>query len=259
MNRLINIGFSSVGVWRLFEDKIVYSLNSKHTSRNVLYCFVSNGDIKYIGKTSMQLSQRMYGYQNPGSTQSTNIRINSAIKKLLENEQPVDILILTGNELLNYGSFKINLAAGLEDSLIFDINPEWNLVGKKVFIPDENSERPELTDAPKQITELIPVLLKFEITLGEAYYNQGFFNISQEYSDLIGPDNTSIDLDLGKDAEDTIQGYINRTANKNGSPRIMGGKNLRTWIHRNFSLGEILEVGIISPIAIRLSPSTRPD
>ncbi|HVY76283.1 MAG TPA: GIY-YIG nuclease family protein [Puia sp.] len=252
MNRLLNIGFIPAGRWRLDNGVIKYSLASHHTTANVLYSFISNDEIKYIGKTKMQLSQRMYGYQNPGPSQTTNIRVNAAIKNLLEHDQPVDIFILTDNGLLKYGDFRINLAAGLEDTLIYEINPDWNLSGRSLVLVDTESEKPELAKEPKPTSSLIPVLTTFDISLGQAYYNQGFFNVGLEYSDLIGADNEIIDIQLGANSDATIQGYINRTANRNGTPRIMGGKELRNWIQNNFKLNDTMKVDIISPIAIRL-------
>ncbi|WAC14771.1 GIY-YIG nuclease family protein [Dyadobacter pollutisoli] len=252
MNRLLNIGFISVGHWTLNDDAIKYNLTSHHTTTNVLYSFISNGDIKYIGKTKMQLSQRMYGYQNPGSSQTTNIRVNAAIKSLLFNDSPVDIFILTDNGLLNYGDFRINLAAGLEDTLIYRINPEWNLFGRNLISVDAESEKPELSKEPKSTAALIPVLTTLNILLGQAYFNQGFFNVGREHSELFGADNAIIDIQLGSSGDTTILGYINRTANKNGTPRIMGGKELRDWIKNNFKPNDIMKVDIISPIAVRL-------
>ncbi len=251
MNRLLNTGFVSVGHWYLDAGLIKFRLASHHATTNVLYCFISNGDVKYIGKTKMQLSQRMYGYQNPGPSQTTNIRVNSKIKDLLENDQPVDIFILTDNGLLKYGDFKINLAAGLEDTLIYEINPTWNLSGRNLIPLDTASENPELTKEPKPISSIIQVIATIEISLGHTYCNQGFFNIARDYSDLIGADNATIDIQLGIKAERTIQGYINRTANRNGTPRIMGGQELRQWIHSNFRLNDNMKVDIISPVAIR--------
>ncbi|HMR81585.1 MAG TPA: GIY-YIG nuclease family protein [Niabella sp.] len=252
MNRLLNIGFISVGHWMLNNDTIKYNLTSHHTTSNVLYSFISNGEIRYIGKTKMQLSQRMYGYQNPGPSQTTNIRVNKAIKNLLVENQPVDIFILTDNGLLKYGDFRINLAAGLEDTLIYKINPDWNLSGRNLIPVDIESEKPELSKEPKPTAQLIPVLTTISISLGQAYYNQGFFNVGREYSQMFGADNATIDIQLGSSGDTTIQGYINRTANKNGTPRIMGGKELRNWIKSNFKINDTMKVDIISPIAVRL-------
>src|SRR5690606_5313180 len=183
MHRLLNIGFIPVGNWELNNDQLAYNLISNHATTNVLYSFISNGEIKYIGKTIMQLSQRMYGYQNPGPTQTTNIRVNGKIKELLQKEQPVDILILIDNGLLKYGNYRINLAAGLEDTLIYEIETEWNLRGRNLE-SDLESETAELTKQPKQTNELIPIKTKFEILLGQTYFNQGFFNVNKEFSNL---------------------------------------------------------------------------
>ena len=84
----------------------------------------------YVGKSTKVLYSRMYRYQNPGATQYTNIRINALIKQFLLADKSVDIFILADNGLLRYGDFKINLPGGLEDSLIYGINPEWNFSGK---------------------------------------------------------------------------------------------------------------------------------
>jgi hypothetical protein len=194
----------------------------------------------------------MHGYQNPGPSQTTNIRVNAAIKDLLQKNQPVDIFIMSDNGLLKYGDFRINLAAGLEDTLIFEINPDWNLSGRNIITTDFESEKPELTKEPQTITALIPVQTTIDILLGQAYYNLVFFNVGREYSNLFGEDNSTIDIQLGLSSDKTIQGYINRTANKNNTPRIMGGKDLRNWIKSNYNLNDIIKVDIISPIAVRL-------
>jgi hypothetical protein len=119
MNRLLNIGFINVGHWNLTNDSIKYNLTTHQTTTKVLYSFVSNGIIKYVGKTIMQLTKRMYGYQNPGPSQLTNVRVNRKIKDILSSGEPLDIFILVDNGLLKYGDFRINLAAGLEDTLIY--------------------------------------------------------------------------------------------------------------------------------------------
>lgn len=252
MNRLLNIGFVPVGHWRLCNEGIRCDLTLHHTTINVLYSFVSNSEIKYIGKTKMRLSERMYGYQNPGSSQITNIRVNAAIRNLLNNKQPVDILILSDNGLLKYGDFRVNLAAGLEDTLIYEINPDWNLSGRNQNSTDAASENPELVKERKTANSLIPFLITIDIPLGQTYYNQGFFNVGIEYSEMLGANSEIIDIQLGTNGSSVIQGYINRTANTNGTPRIMGGRELRNWVRSKFQIDEIMKVDIISPVAVRL-------
>ena len=126
MNRLLSIGFEKVGTWKLVEGNPVSELVALQNATNVIYAFVSDGDIKYIGKTTMALKRRMYGYQNPGPTQSTNINNNRRITETLLEGQAVDILALADNGLLRYADYHINLAAGLEDGLIAELDPQWN-------------------------------------------------------------------------------------------------------------------------------------
>ena len=129
MERLINIGFKKVGQWLLENDQIILSLESENKTTNILYSFISNGSILYIGKTVQPLKKRMYGYQNPGPTQSTNIKNNRFITEKLINGDSVDIYALPDNGLLHYGGFHVNLAAGLEDSLVSVLKPTWNQSG----------------------------------------------------------------------------------------------------------------------------------
>jgi hypothetical protein len=84
----------------------------------------------YIGKTVTTLKTRMQGYRLPSSTQSTNIRNNQTLRQVIESGKLVMIYVLPDNGLLHYGGFHVNLAAGLEDSLVRDMRPPRN-GGKK--------------------------------------------------------------------------------------------------------------------------------
>ena len=43
--------------------------------------------------------------------------------------EPVEIHALPDNGLLYYRGFHVNLAAGLEDSLVATLKPVWNMAG----------------------------------------------------------------------------------------------------------------------------------
>ena len=73
----------------------------------------------------------MYGYQNPGPTQYTNVKGNKFISEILLAGGGVEIFALPDNGLLHFGDFHINLSAGLEDSLIAKLQPKWNGCGLK--------------------------------------------------------------------------------------------------------------------------------
>lgn len=127
LQRLEEIGFRRCGQWYSTDlGGIRILLNEHASSANALYAFVSMGEVLYIGKTTQQLRRRLYGYQNPRSTQATNIRGNAAIAAALAASQSIDVYVLPDHGLLRFGGFHLNLAAGLEDSLINDLRPAWN-------------------------------------------------------------------------------------------------------------------------------------
>jgi len=253
MNRLLAIGFIPVGSWVLNENHAIrYTLNSNQNTRNILYAFISNGTIMYVGKTTQTLNSRMYGYQNPGPTQSTNIRVNDLLRKSIIGDIPVDIFIHIDNGLLSYGGFRINIAAGLEDTLIYETNPEWNYSGKNKFKEDPESE--DIKKAKDPIPEIkteIKTIGSFSVVLGHTYFTQGFFNVPVDYSNNFADNNSKIELLLGN-TTNSIQGYINRQANKNGTPRIMGGVGFKNWVQTYFKQGEKLKVQILSSTSIEL-------
>jgi hypothetical protein len=252
MKRLLNLGFIKIGHWSVEGNHIRYHLESHQKTRNVLYSFVSNGTIMYIGKTTTTLTKRMYGYQNPGPSQRTNIRVKKEMQYFLANNQPIDILLLVDNGLLKYGDYRINLAAGLEDTLLFEISPEWNFSGKnkKNQVKMKTKVNKTIFDNPMTVQNTMTDT--FEVVLGQTYFNQGFFNVKRQFSSRFGSHKEVIQIQLGADSKNIMYGYINRTANNNGSPRIMGGKALSEWVKNNFSLDGILIVHILTPISIRL-------
>lgn len=76
------------------------------------------------------------------------------------------------------------------------------------------------------------------------------------YTDLVGPNNTVIKIQLGDDPNNRIDAKINRTANKNGTPRIMGGKQMKEWIKNNYRQNEVMIVEIINPHFLKIHPKS---
>lgn len=143
LDRIKAIGFTAAGSWKLVEGVLIFELNDLAPARNVLYAFVVDDELMYVGKTVQPLRSRMAGYKNPGSTQSTNIKNNGKIRECLAHNQRVEILVLPDNGLLHYGGFHVNLAAGLEDSLVRELLPAWN--GGQKEMPNQTLQPPEPT------------------------------------------------------------------------------------------------------------------
>lgn len=129
LQRLEHIGFRAVGRWALDNGRARCVLAECASAANILYSFVVDGEVMYIGKTTRTLKERLYGYQNPGATQSTNRKGNRFILAALQADREVAVYALPDNGLLHDGGFPVNLAAGLKDSLISTVQPAWNKAG----------------------------------------------------------------------------------------------------------------------------------
>lgn len=266
MNRLLEIGFQPVGHWLLGERGPTLHLRALTESRNILYAFVTDGEVKYIGKTTQPLKARMLGYQRPAATQATNIRNNGNIHDLLRQGKTVDTFALPDNGLLHYGTFHVNLAAGLEDSLIAAVRPEWNgqrTAGRAVadgseiaeegVVPrsDEKGTGPEGTCDTAGPTH-VESEARMVLVLQQTYFNQGFFNVPVDHQRHFGNDLEKIDMYCGAERLH-VAGYINRTANANGTPRIMGGAQLKRWMQKSSRVMGEVDVVIQSPTSILLT------
>lgn len=129
IDTLLRVGFRKAGCWVLQEAKPCYSLQDAGSERDVLYAFVADGQVLYIGKTTRGLKKRMYGYQRPGPTQNTNIACNDKLLELLGADRSVDIYVFVEPEPTFHAGIRVNLAAGLEDNLIAEVKPLWNRTG----------------------------------------------------------------------------------------------------------------------------------
>jgi hypothetical protein len=141
LDQLTAIGFVECGEWLISEDQLVPNILKFANARNVLYAFVVDNAVMYIGKTVQNFRSRMQGYRTPGATQFTNIRNHQNLRNALDTGKRVSIYVLPDNGLLHYGGFHVNLAAGLEDALVRKLQPSWN-GGKK-----DNGEPPLSEDA----------------------------------------------------------------------------------------------------------------
>lgn len=249
MNRLLAIGFEPAGHWLLDREKLRCELTRHATQRNILYAFVCDGEVKYVGKSAVSLAARMAGYRTPGkgTSNSTNVRNHARIRELLAQDVAVEIFVLPDSGLLHYGPFHLNLAAGLEDDVIRVLDPEWN-GGTKERPPEPALSATEVVDEAPAPTGW------FDFTLQPTYHQRGFFNVGVAASGYLGEDGATIELFLGRQNQ-PILGVINRRANTTGAPRIMGGPALRDWFQANASVMDVITVEVLSPTSIRLAPS----
>lgn len=130
LERLKEIGFEQAGSWQLDRDRLRCHLTSCAESKRVLYAFVAGTDVLYVGKSVRTLTERIKGYERPGPTQRTNIRAHERIREFLGTGGTIELYVFVDPGNLTHRGLAVNLAAGLEDSLIEEVRPAWNVVGR---------------------------------------------------------------------------------------------------------------------------------
>lgn len=269
---LLNLGFADVGKWQPKGDSIAYDLDGADSSgsevlldaSNALYAFVRRDQVVYIGKTVRSIRKRYVGYCRPGKTQATNQRCHRNIKAAIAEGTEIRIFVFTPITHLRYSDFEINLAAGLEDSLIREFDPPWN--GRDRGHPiSEDAEREEVeesefrelgvvavADAPPKPRASGQAMATFSVVLGATYYEKGILNPGVEASEYLGKHGDPIRVRF-TDGSQTVISKINRTANRTGAVRVIGGNaQIARWFQQNFSEGDTVHGSVVDPHTIEL-------
>jgi hypothetical protein len=131
-NALSEFNFALAGRWRASKNGILFEIDDRNiaSSRNVLYAFVVDGDVMYIGKSRLRLHDRMQRYKTPAKTSenggATNIKNNKHIRESLDRDESVEIFVWCDDGTVNHRGLHVDVAAGLEHSLINELDPPWN-------------------------------------------------------------------------------------------------------------------------------------
>jgi hypothetical protein len=270
---LLNLGFADIGRWVPNGDFIIYQLNGENASanealldaKNALYAFVDGDRVLYIGKTARSIRKRYVGYCRPGKRQATNQRCHRNIKAAIAEGTEIRIFAFAPITHLRYADFEINLAAGLEDSLIREFDPPWN--GRERGLPiSEEAEREEAEETevekpdaaaasdipsePAASSSAAPV--SFTIQLGPTYYQKGFLNPGVDASRHLGKDGDHIRVRFS-DGADPVISKINRTANRTGAVRVVGGNTqIARWFQDNFQESDTVQGRVVDQHTIEL-------
>jgi hypothetical protein len=273
---LLHLGFVDVGKWHPNGDVIDYQLDGENASanepllyaNNALYAFVEGDQVRYIGKTARSIRKRYVGYCRPGKKQATNQRCHSKIRNALAEGNEIRIFAFAPITHLRYAEFEINLAAGLEDDLIRQFDPPWNGKDKRGQEKiSEDAEREEAEEAQVENPDLAAAsdlqpeprasdqaTTTFPVVLGPTYFYKGFLNPGVEASEFLGKDGDPIRVLLG-DASVAVVSKINRTANRTGAVRVVGGNSqIAQWFQENFNEGDTVQGRVLDQHTILLLP-----
>ncbi|TZG34017.1 GIY-YIG nuclease family protein [Agrobacterium sp. B1(2019)] len=269
---LLNLGFVDVGKWQPNNDSIAYDLDGADASAsevmldapNALYAFVHSNQVVYIGKTARSIRKRYVGYCRPGKTQTTNQRCHRNIKAAIAKGAEIRIFVFTPITHLRYSNFEINLAAGLEDSLLQEFAPQWN--GRDRGHPiSEEAEREEVEESEFGASDVVAAAdspldsrasgqarATFSVVLGATYYEKGILNLGVEASEYLGQDGAPIRVRFS-DSRQTVLFKINRTANRTGAVRVVGGNHeIARWFQENFKKGDTVYGSVVDSHTIEL-------
>jgi hypothetical protein len=92
----------------------------------------------------------------------------------------------------------------------------------------------------------MPFFSVYKLTLHKTYYEKGFFNLGVDVDRFVRPDSGPITIVLG-DSGIRIKGRVDRTANRNGTPRVFGNAKLKHWIQSHFKLKDKVNIYIKNP------------
>lgn len=265
LDRLLEIGFELAGEWLLDEDDIQIELQRYGSAANVLYAFASDDELLYIGRSGRSLQLRMDGYRNGGPPRTMRARNRERIIAMLMVDQPVDLYAMPDPGNLHYGSFRVNLAAGLQHSLIDALKPPWNRTASAAVTP---RRRPQARRVHKRrshliepdsntYTDLTTDRPSYRFLVAYHYIDKGFFNVPLRYSGLFGDDQQKIRILCGRERT-TLHGHIDRSSNTNATPRIVGGRKLKRWFEENTGINNPVDIDILAPNAVWIrNPGTR--
>jgi hypothetical protein len=234
--QLIDLNFTEIGFWKTDDEDLDFEVYENKYNEfeidNSLYVFFDSekDKILYVGKTTQTLKKRFYGYIR-GNGQSTNSKIHNKLVK----EKSGKILILSLNDDLpfNWGIYNLNLAAGLEDSIIELEEPEWNGRSSET----EMNEKSLITDH-SEINDKF-----FIVSLSKTYFKIGSINVPLKKSDLLGKHEDIITIELSKDNKQ-ITTQINRNAVKNRSVRINQNKEIKEYYNKFYNMGDKVKITI---------------
>lgn len=140
-----------------------------------------------------------------------------------------------------------NALAANRPSKIIPLFADYSDLIDEIF---ECRESDQVTEHPPAATPT-DLSTVFPLVLYPTYYGQGFFNVPVTHDGFVCEHDGVVEIVLGEGLR--ISARVNRTANTNGTARIMGGKHLRDWFSENCQLMQPVYVDLVMPSEIRIT------
>lgn len=146
--------FSLLGCWKLSERASLVLSGSAPNLPGV-YAFAHDGVVQYVGVASTSLAKRLYFYGKPGPTQKTNIRLNAALRDLLEKGSEIEIYVATP-PALEWSGWIVSGSEGLEAGIIKSYTLPWNMRGSARIADAPTSEPAQALQLSPKSDQLVP-------------------------------------------------------------------------------------------------------
>ena len=274
MDKLVQLGFIESAQTSMVNNRLAIEIIKNENASNILYAIVVvNGEdiadwnVIYIGHTRKSFKNRMSGYKQ-GKGNAVNNRIHNKIIEFLNQDKVVKIYCMTDHFNIRTNDLYIDIAAGLEYSLIsyykeynkVNNHPNLqNIAGNENYIINNLINIDLLEDEEKKeenenYLEAKPInseyINSFNYVLKPTYWNTSFMNIPIRFSEYFGEHQETVVLHIFENQSliRTLSSSINRTANTNRNPRLYfkgdDGKWFQKWKHKNYSADASIEIGI---------------
>jgi len=255
VEQLIKIGFIKAGYWHMGKKGLTFHLDADpKMKKEVVYAFVSDNDVYYIGKSDDTLHGRMTNYKSgkeENKSGITNKKVRSKINEILGSGGKVEIYVLSDIEL-NHKGFKVSLSSGIEPSLIKALDP--NLRWNARHTGSNHKKKPINTRSPDELNSENSTLLSTNIVvckLGKEYYNKGVFAFGSGVNKDLLPNfaNTNVSIIIGGNKRP-----LSGTFTSSGKRRfVCGHDDLIKWYKRDFNEGDSIQIEILGKDKYKLS------
>lgn len=258
LEKFKEIGFKPVGSWKVTPNGLTFDIEKEYESKKeVVYAFISDEIVHYVGKTDTTLKNRMTSYKNGkegNKSGSTNKEIYNKIFEKIQKGCEVKIYVLFDIEI-NHMGYKVSISSGIEPSLISALDPKlcWNsrysnssirkISNKSI---DNNSTRIK----PINSSEPLKYPVHAQCALRMEYFLKGLISFSKSYSDYL-PKNSNVNVQIEiADSKNTFTGKFTRSSDKT---IINGHDDLKDWYNKNFKQNDIIDIEILREDHFRLS------
>jgi hypothetical protein len=128
ISRLTKAGFRRIGLWQLDAECRPHFVSQVPAERGV-YALIVNDEVRYVGSAQRGLHKRFLKYNNPNNKGTVAVRLRGYLTEALKAGSEVSVFLTTPPRTMQWNGLPIDLIAGLEEGLIQELQPAWNIRG----------------------------------------------------------------------------------------------------------------------------------